>query len=138
LPVNPICSFCGKPIEPGTGLMFVRNDNQRFYFCSRKCERNLLHLKRKARRIKWTEFYEKGAAPPPVEGEAATPQETMEPEPSKRAKPKGGRRGLRGRRVAKARQREAEAVEEKKQEPGEESEESEKSEEGPTGPAEEE
>lgn len=88
----------------------------------------MLHLKRKARRIKWTSYYEKGPAPPPIEGEVGAPQETTEPRPSKRAGSKGGRRGLRGRKVAKAHEREAEIAEEEKQEPIEESE---KPEEGP-------
>ena len=64
MPLNLVCSFCGRPIEPGTGLMYVRNDNQRLYFCTKKCERNMLVLGRKARKLKWTEGYERGAAPP--------------------------------------------------------------------------
>ena len=67
MPLSVTCSFCGKQIEPGTGLMFVRNDNQRFYFCSHKCERNQLNLRRRARRIKWTSSYEKGPTPPQPE-----------------------------------------------------------------------
>ncbi len=52
------CSFCGTDIEPGTGTLYVRNDGTILYLCSRKCRRNQLELKRRARRLKWTEVYE--------------------------------------------------------------------------------
>ncbi|RMF07147.1 50S ribosomal protein L24e [Candidatus Woesearchaeota archaeon] len=48
------CSFCGTNIEPGTGKMFVKKDGKILYFCSRKCEKNLLVLKRKPRDTRWT------------------------------------------------------------------------------------
>ncbi len=54
------CSFCGYEIEPGTGKMFVRKDGKILYFCSRKCEKNMLELKRNPRKLKWTKFYVKG------------------------------------------------------------------------------
>ncbi len=47
------CSFCGKKIEPGTGVMFIRNDGKVFYFCSSKCEKNMLKLKREPKKVKW-------------------------------------------------------------------------------------
>ncbi len=34
------CSFCGREIEKGTGLMLVLNDGRVLYFCSHKCRRN--------------------------------------------------------------------------------------------------
>ncbi|MDI9646441.1 MAG: 50S ribosomal protein L24e [Archaeoglobales archaeon] len=54
------CSFCGHEIEPGTGKMLVRRDGRILYFCSRKCEKNMLELKRNPRKLKWTKFYVKG------------------------------------------------------------------------------
>ena len=54
-----ICSFCGKEIEIGTGKMFVKRDGKIFYFCSRKCEKNMLELKRNPRKLKWTKYYSK-------------------------------------------------------------------------------
>ena len=39
--------------------MFVFNSGKISYFCSRKCEKNLLKLRRKPLRIKWTEEYRK-------------------------------------------------------------------------------
>jgi large subunit ribosomal protein L24e len=47
------CSFCAAPLEPGTGKMFVKRDGSVFYFCSSKCERNMLKLRRKSRKLKW-------------------------------------------------------------------------------------
>ena len=94
MPLSVTCSFCGKQIEPGTGLMFVRNDNQRFHFCSHKCERNLLNLGRRARRIKWTSSYEKGPSPPQPEKPKVENEAVEEDEP-KEKKPKGKKHGRR-------------------------------------------
>ena len=49
------CSFCNLPIEPGTGKMFVRRDGTVLYFCSSKCERNMIKLGRKSRKVKWVQ-----------------------------------------------------------------------------------
>lgn len=48
------CNFCYKELKPGTGKMFVKNDGKIFYFCSSKCERNLMKRKRKPFSFKWT------------------------------------------------------------------------------------
>jgi large subunit ribosomal protein L24e len=48
------CSFCGKTIDKGTGKMLVKKDAKVLYFCSTKCEKNLLKLKRKPREHQWT------------------------------------------------------------------------------------
>jgi large subunit ribosomal protein L24e len=48
-----LCSFCGKPLEPGTGKMFVRRDGSIYYFCSAKCQSNY-KLGRVPRRVRWT------------------------------------------------------------------------------------
>lgn len=48
------CSFCNKEISRGTGHMFVRKDGRILYFCSLKCEKNLLKLGRKPVNFKWT------------------------------------------------------------------------------------
>ena len=57
-----ICSFCGKLIEKGTGKMFVFKTGKINYFCSRKCEKNLLKLHRKPSKFKWTKHHVKGVA----------------------------------------------------------------------------
>jgi large subunit ribosomal protein L24e len=54
------CSFCGEQINPGSGKIFVLNTGKILYFCSNKCEKNMLKLKRKSSKLKWTKFYEKG------------------------------------------------------------------------------
>lgn len=48
------CSFCRRVIEPGTGLMFAKNDGRIFVFCSSKCEKHLMKLQHKPRTTKWT------------------------------------------------------------------------------------
>jgi len=54
------CSFCGKKIKPGTGIIYVRNDGTMLRFCTRKCMMNMLKLKRDPRKLKWTTKYVKG------------------------------------------------------------------------------
>lgn len=51
------CSFCEEEIMPGTGKMYVKKDGKIFYFCSMKCQKNMIKLKRKARVIKWTKSF---------------------------------------------------------------------------------
>ena len=48
------CSFCGSVIPFGTGKMFVKKDARILYFCSRRCEKNLLWLKRIPRETGFT------------------------------------------------------------------------------------
>ena len=47
------CSFCNNTIEIGTGVMFIRNDGKVFYFCSSKCQKNMLKLRREPKNVKW-------------------------------------------------------------------------------------
>jgi len=51
------CSFCGEPIEPGTGKMYVKKDATVFLFCSNKCKKNRIDLGRVPRRTRWTVRY---------------------------------------------------------------------------------
>ena len=44
-------------MKPGTGFLYVKKDGAAFFFCSRKCEKNLLKLKRKPIATKWTKAY---------------------------------------------------------------------------------
>ncbi|MBN1786724.1 MAG: 50S ribosomal protein L24e [Candidatus Methanofastidiosa archaeon] len=53
------CTFCGEQIEPGTGTMYVRKDGTIYYFCSKKCEKNMIVLKRKPRTTRWTSQYKR-------------------------------------------------------------------------------
>ncbi len=51
------CSFCGINIAKGTGKIYVQTDGKIHNFCSSKCEKNRLKLKRKARETRWTSEY---------------------------------------------------------------------------------
>jgi large subunit ribosomal protein L24e len=55
--VKRTCSFCGNDVEPGTGKMFIRRDGTVHFFCSSKCERNLLNLGRVPRWTRWTKTF---------------------------------------------------------------------------------
>ncbi len=52
-----VCSFCGKTLARGTGVMYVKKDAKVFYFCSTKCEKNMNKLGRKPRNIGWTKAH---------------------------------------------------------------------------------
>jgi large subunit ribosomal protein L24e len=56
------CTFCGKNIPIGNEKIFVDKKGKAMYFCSRKCELNFLKLKRKPRKVRWTEAYRKEKA----------------------------------------------------------------------------
>lgn len=47
------CSFCKQEIEPGTGSIFIHPDGKLSYFCSSKCKKNMLSLKRNPLKVKW-------------------------------------------------------------------------------------
>jgi len=51
------CVFCGMEKEPFKGVHLICNDGTVKFFCSSKCRKNALHLKRDKRKLKWTEFY---------------------------------------------------------------------------------
>ncbi|MCK4589080.1 MAG: 50S ribosomal protein L24e [Nanoarchaeota archaeon] len=48
------CSFCENVIKPATGKMYVKKDGKILYFCTNKCEKNMLKLKRKPSAQRWT------------------------------------------------------------------------------------
>lgn len=53
------CTFCGRQIERGTGKMYVHISGKIDNFCSSKCEKHQLKLKRKPLTTRWTEAYRK-------------------------------------------------------------------------------
>jgi len=57
LPKEQVCAFCGKTIEPGTGVMYVTKRGNILWFCSSKCMKNYLVLRRNPRKLKWTKSY---------------------------------------------------------------------------------
>ena len=54
------CSFCGRTVAKGTGTMNVKNDGTVRWFCSAKCKKNAIDLKRDPRKFKWTKKFVKG------------------------------------------------------------------------------
>jgi large subunit ribosomal protein L24e len=54
-----ICSFCGGSIEPGTGRLYVRKDGMTYNFCSSKCFKNLVVMRRLPRETEWTAAYKR-------------------------------------------------------------------------------
>lgn len=52
------CTFCGSLMEEGTGTMLVKKDGSLAYYCRSKCKNNN-KLGRVARRVEWTEEYQK-------------------------------------------------------------------------------
>lgn len=52
------CDFCGTEITKGTGKIYVKKDGKVLNFCSNKCEKNMLVLKRKPRTTNWTKEYQ--------------------------------------------------------------------------------
>ncbi|MCS7120523.1 MAG: 50S ribosomal protein L24e [Nitrososphaerota archaeon] len=59
MPKSRSCSFCGHEFHPGTGIMYVNNDGTVQWFCSSKCRKNAIKLKRDPRKLKWTDYYMK-------------------------------------------------------------------------------
>ncbi|MFW9852219.1 MAG: 50S ribosomal protein L24e [Candidatus Thorarchaeota archaeon] len=59
MPKTRKCSYCGKEIQPGRGMLFVQRTGSVLYFCSNKCKKSQLILKRDPKKLKWTERYER-------------------------------------------------------------------------------
>ncbi|MBM3229549.1 hypothetical protein FJZ26_03895 [Candidatus Parvarchaeota archaeon] len=51
-----LCSFCNNNVARGTGFLYVRKDGSHLSFCSQKCKKNMLNLKRVGKKVKWTAF----------------------------------------------------------------------------------
>lgn len=56
------CSFCGNDLKKGTGEMFVKKEGTVFFFCSGKCQKNLLNLGRSPHKTLWTATHAKEKA----------------------------------------------------------------------------
>ncbi|ADL19547.1 50S ribosomal protein L24e [Acidilobus saccharovorans 345-15] len=53
MPKEMTCAFCGRPIEPGTGKMYVSERGEILWYCSSKCFKSAIKLKRNPRKLKW-------------------------------------------------------------------------------------
>lgn len=51
------CYFCGSDKPANYGVHIINNDGTISYFCSSKCRKNSLKLKRDKRKVGWTEAY---------------------------------------------------------------------------------
>ncbi|MGQ3413289.1 50S ribosomal protein L24e [Natrinema sp. LN54] len=56
------CDYTGEEIEPGTGIMYVRNDGSVLHFVDSKAEKNY-KLGREPRDLEWTEEGRRGKGP---------------------------------------------------------------------------
>ena len=79
----PKCNFCGKQLVKGMGKMFVYSNGKIAHFCTLKCEKNLLVLKRKPLQTKWTEAYhsDKTKTAKPVKKEETKPVDEVKEDP---------------------------------------------------------
>lgn len=53
------CDFCGSELPIGGGKLYAKKDGTSYYFCSNKCEKNMIVLNRKPVKTKWTKEYNK-------------------------------------------------------------------------------
>ncbi|MGE4275093.1 MAG: 50S ribosomal protein L24e [Candidatus Methanomethylophilaceae archaeon] len=51
------CSFCGVEIEPGTGKMYIKKDGTVYNYCTNKCYKNQIQMKRVPRTTTWTKQF---------------------------------------------------------------------------------
>lgn len=49
-----ICNYCKSDIVRGTGTLYIKKSGKFAYFCSSKCEKNALILKRNPADKKWS------------------------------------------------------------------------------------
>lgn len=70
------CSFCGENLRKGSGLLYVKRDGKPFYYCSSKCKKNALGLKREGRRKRWTKSYKDFLASKAKKSDAKTSKPT--------------------------------------------------------------
>lgn len=51
------CVFCGKEEHHFKGVNLIKNDGTVNFYCSSKCRKNALNLKRDRRKLKWALAY---------------------------------------------------------------------------------
>ena len=50
------CVFCGREEYSFKGIHLIKNDGSVNFFCSSKCKKNAIKLKRDKKKLKWTNF----------------------------------------------------------------------------------
>lgn len=53
------CVFCAKEIKKGTGTLYVFKTGKSSWFCSMKCQKNQMKLKRKPLHTRWSGLFRK-------------------------------------------------------------------------------
>lgn len=71
MPEERTCDYTGEPIEPGTGIMYVKANGEVLHFVNSKAEKNYF-LGREPRDLEWTEA---GGAPAATAAEEPTETE---------------------------------------------------------------
>lgn len=56
MPRERTCSFCGRRVEPGSGLTYVLRSGTILHFCSSKCFKSF-KLGRDPKRVPWSAYY---------------------------------------------------------------------------------
>jgi large subunit ribosomal protein L24e len=51
------CVFCGKEQEDFRGTYYMKNDGSKNYYCSSKCMKSSLKLKRDKKKFRWAEGF---------------------------------------------------------------------------------
>lgn len=77
------CIFCGRDDDPFRGIHLIQNDGTISYFCSSKCKKNALKLKRDKRKLKWTSAYREEQEKAAKKAEEAKKPVVSEAKPSK-------------------------------------------------------
>jgi large subunit ribosomal protein L24e len=54
MPEERTCDYTGEPIEPGTGVMYVKTDGTVLHFVDSKAEKNYF-MGREARDLEWVQ-----------------------------------------------------------------------------------
>ena len=68
----------------GIGLLFVKKDGTAFFYCSSKCRRNSLLLKRSPHAVKWTETYQNAKQTAKKTGKKTTKRKVRKKKKKKR------------------------------------------------------
>lgn len=53
MPIKGRCIVCGRPVPAGVGMMYVKSDGTILWFCSSKCYKSLVVLKRDPKKLAW-------------------------------------------------------------------------------------
>ncbi|ELZ17809.1 50S ribosomal protein L24E [Haloterrigena salina JCM 13891] len=73
------CDYTGEEIEPGTGIMYVKNDGSVLHFVDSKAEKNY-KLGREPRDLEWTEEGRRGKGPAQADTAAEEADQTEQVE----------------------------------------------------------